>query len=101
MNKRSNEYRITSKLIIMKKIFLSLFFIIALAQINYSQTLHHEKRKELKAKKIYKVEIDSCTNFPGNIIGPTGNDILKRIEPVLVIYPTGDDINKWMLAWSK
>ena len=90
----------------MKKIFLSLFFIIVIVQTNYSQTLQHSKRKQTRAKSFYKMEVDTCSNTPGIIVVLPCDDIRKRIESLMppgpaFIYPTTGDINTWTLAWSR
>ena len=89
----------------MKKIFFALLFAITIVKASYSQTLHHSKYKHLKAKNFCKVETDTCSSVPGNTIALLCDDIQKRNEPtlrgILFIYPPCDEINKWMLVWSR
>ncbi len=89
----------------MKKIFFVLLFILAITQNNYSQTLHDSKRKKTKMKNFYKVQIDSCSNIPGIVIDQACDDMRKKTEPQmpgpLYFYPTPDEMNKWMLIWSR
>jgi len=89
----------------MKKILLLSLFVTVIVQTNYSQTTRRSKRHELKAKNFCK-EVDTCLNIPANVVFLPCDDARRRIEhPVLpgivFIYPTADDINKWMLLWSK
>jgi hypothetical protein len=89
----------------MKKIFLSLFFTIVIVQTNYSQTLHHNKHKRIRAKSFYKVEVDTCSSSLAIIIVPPCDDIHERTEPQMpgpvFFYPMADNMYKWMLVWGR
>jgi len=91
---------------IMKKILFWLFFVVVTIQNNYSQSLHHSKRKQTITRSLCKREADSCLNNQGIIIDQPVDEIRNRARssqmpgPVL-FHPVADDVNKWMLVWSR
>jgi hypothetical protein len=101
----NHEFQPTLKLSIVKKIFLAVFLVLLIRINSYSQTLRDSKHKRT-TESFLKVEVDTCSNTSGTIINEYDHHICRRAEspqmpgPVL-FYPAGDDIYKWMLAWSR